>query len=74
MNEWELREIAALIKLCRFLVTRADSKGMTHGEKHYLLQTVLQLLHSAQDKVQPDKASVVELHQVPDLNVSDIPF
>lgn len=65
---------AVLIKLARYLITEADSKGLTHGEKHYLQQTALYLLHKAQCEVDQGSVSTLDRHEVKDLEASDIPF
>lgn len=77
MENWERESCAASVKLVRYILTQADSRGLTHGEKHYLMQTALFLLHDVQGKLDLGGLSVLERHEVPDLrleDVKDIPF
>jgi len=63
----------SLIRLSRYLLTLADSKGLTHGEKHYLIQTSLHLIHQAEISLS-NGAAPLEHHQLDEPDVSDIPF
>lgn len=65
---------AARLKLARFLISEADNRGLTHGEKHYLMQTALFLMHQAQTMIDSESISVLERHEVKDLDPSEIPF
>ena len=73
LSEYEGQSAAAQVKLARYLISEADNRGLTHGEKHYLMQTALFLLHKAQDTLQGHR-STLEQHQVTELSESDIPF
>lgn len=73
-EQHEIYHAIVLLKLSRYLITRADEKGMTHGEKHFFLQTCLQLLHEAQDKLGDDSSWIFDRHEVKNLDPSDIPF
>lgn len=69
--------LAGKIKFARYLITRADEKGFSHGEKHYLLQSALILLHEAQHEMDSDSVSILDRHQVEIIEedeVNHIPF
>lgn len=72
-EQWEVESAGQLIRLSRFLLTKADSRGLTHGEKHYLIQTTLALLLDAQSKLHTPSGRGDYLNQVDSLNSVDIP-
>lgn len=77
MELWDREHAAAMVKLARYLISEADDRGLTHGEKHYLMQAALYLLHKAQTQLNPDGSSSIDRHEVKTLSpedVSDIPF
>lgn len=73
MQQWQLERIAQLVKLARYLITRADSRGLTHGEKHFIMQTALHVLAQADDDLRGNQYPTAQPSQSePDM--SDIPF
>jgi len=74
MEKWQLDRVAQLIKLARYLITRADNRGRTHGEKHYMMQTALDIMAQAEfDLKRRDGGGIEDTRQYePDM--SDIPF
>jgi len=70
----ETNTAVAEMHLARFLISEADNRGLTHGEKHFMMQTALYFLHKAETRVSGGQVSVIERHQVETLPVEDIPF
>lgn len=71
-EQWQLTQAARLIKICKFLTARADQKGMTHGEKHFLHETIGMLLLEALDCL-GEQESVMERNLSREAP-SEIPF
>jgi len=61
------------IYLARYLLTMADKRGLTHGEKHYIIQTAIKLLVQAGDEL-GDTQQRLTLGEVSGIGSSDIPF
>jgi len=72
-KSWYQTQTEALLKLSRYLLSEADSKALTHGEKHYLIQTALYLIHKATALLDGNNMGI-ERHEIDSLNASDIPF
>jgi len=72
-TEDEVKQAIAQIKLARYLITKGDTRGMTHGEKHYFLQTSLALLSDAQFKLGDHNYNTFGRNEVQTLEPSDIP-
>lgn len=73
---YDAREsLAAKVKLVRFLLSKSDNRGLSHGEKHYFIQTALMLLHEVQRDID-DNHNIMERHQIEDydLSLKNIPF
>lgn len=47
MTEYQVRQVALLLKLCIWLVVKSDNKGLTHGEKHHFHQVTINVLAQA---------------------------
>lgn len=73
VNQYEQQQAAAKIYLARFLLTLADRRGMTHGEKHYVIQTVLMLLANAGSDL-GDSQGRTAFNEVTNIEPSDIAF
>jgi len=73
-SEYDIKNAVAQIKLARFLLTRADNRGFTHGEKHYIIQTALWLLMDATYKLDGLNSSFDMRNEVEEISSSDIPF
>ena len=71
MNDNDVHQVTLLLKLVIWLVTKADNKGLTHGEKHHfhmvIINIVDQCLSELGDHTMPFERSVDD---VP----NDIPF
>lgn len=71
IDEHQIKQMDSLIQMARFLLTEADSRGLTHGEKHYLIQTALHLLN----KAQKESGYRYDLrNEVTELKLDEIPF
>lgn len=74
MEPWQVSQAIKLLQMVRFLLQRADQKGLTHGEKHYLIQTALFLQAEALDAL-GDMGAVLHRNDTANLlDLSDIPF
>jgi hypothetical protein len=70
----ENQRIAARIKLVRFLISEADKRGKTHGEKHHFHQVALALLLDIESEYVPTGlGTMIESWQVAEI-VDTIPF
>lgn len=71
MNYQQTRALA-LLKLARFLMTQSDTKGLTHADKHFLIQTALFIQHLAAKEISGE----FDWHArtVDDIKPDDIPF
>jgi hypothetical protein len=72
--DYYTKQVAGQIKLARYLISEADNRGLSHGEKHFLMQTALFILHKVQNTLDDDTVSLIERHQSTDLDPSQIPF
>lgn len=72
-TEYTISKARAEIYLARYLLTLADNRGLTHGEKHYIIQTVLKLLQEAGNTL-GDNQSRLWTNEVDNIEPSDIPF
>lgn len=75
LTNWGVNDVRAKVKMARWLLTKADSRGLTHGQKHYLIQTALYILADVQSIIGAtggDLANEVTV-LAPD-DVGDIPF
>lgn len=72
LAEYQVTEVASKVKMTRWLLTKADSRGLTHGEKHYLIQTALFILADIQSIVGMSGADF--RNEVDSLEAGDIPF
>jgi hypothetical protein len=72
LAECQIQEVASKVKMTRWLLTKADSRGLTHGEKHYLIQTALFILADVQSIVGINGTDF--RNEVESLDAGDIPF
>jgi hypothetical protein len=72
-SERQVEDAAAQVKLARYLLTLADTHGLTHGEKHYIMRTVMHLLKLAETTLDTSPYSTTSIEQN-SLSTSDIPF
>jgi hypothetical protein len=68
MTNQELKNILSVVA---FLIQKADRRGLTHGEKHHLMQVAMMVLMEAQNGIGDTIYRYGEM-ETPD--VSDIPF
>lgn len=61
-EQWEIKSAIAHIKLARYLMSRADKRGMTHGEKHHIIEVCLSELCDALFQLGDSSYSVVTQH------------
>jgi len=71
MINYDFTRAIMLVKMARFLMARADQRGLTHGEKHYLIQTALSLLTEAHTLMTGEQAL---LYGENDIDEAHIPF
>jgi len=41
IEQYKIDDAVRHLRLIRYLLSSADNRGLTHGEKHYLIQTAL---------------------------------
>lgn len=41
MEQWKIDQLVARLKIIRYLLSTADQRGFTHGEKHHLIEVAL---------------------------------
>jgi hypothetical protein len=44
MDDYHKTHANALLKMAAYLLTKADERGFTHGEKHHFIQVALSLI------------------------------
>lgn len=69
MNDHIRREV----RLIRYLMSRADDKGLTHGEKHHIIQACLMILRQVEYEL-GGEVDIVERNKLEIDEVGDIPF
>jgi hypothetical protein len=77
MDDYKTAALRARLQLIRYLVSSTDQRGLTHGEKHYLLQTVLAEVVKAQRDLDDGANLLVDTNSDVDprhLAMDDIPF
>ncbi len=68
-------QIIRLLQIARHLLSKADTRGMTHGEKHHLIEVALMEIGAALDLAEDESYSSIAQHNVPEVRaVDDIPF
>jgi len=70
---WEADHARKMVNVARYLLTIADQRGLTHGEKHYLIQSALHVLRLAQNELHDSQSSTFG-NEVSTIEVSDFPF
>ena len=74
LTDYEARRVAGMIRVVQLIITTADNQGMTHGEKHHMMVTALELLRRLQDNELKAYLSPQWTYQVSDVVPNDIPF
>lgn len=72
-TSWEAEHARQLVNVARFLLTIADKRGLTHGEKHYLIQSALHVLRLSASELNDNQSSTFG-NEISTPDVSDIPF
>lgn len=76
-EEWKVKKAVAHLMVVRHLLSMADERGTTHGEKHHILQVIGMELVKALYALDCTENGIL-FRNVPDASdepeVSDIPF
>lgn len=68
-------QIVQHLQMARYLISNADTRGMTHGEKHHLLEVALMEIGMCLQLAEDDQYSLLALHNVPEVTaIDDIPI
>lgn len=68
-------QIVQHLQIARYLLSNADTRGMTHGEKHHLIECALMEIGMCLELAQDDTYNALARHNVPEVTaVDDIPF
>jgi len=68
-------QIKRHLQIMRYLLSNADTRGMTHGEKHHMIEVALMELGTCLELIGDRTHSTLAYHNVPEvLGVEDIPF
>lgn len=73
-QQYEVDNAQAHIRLARYLMSKADQRGMTHGEKHHLIQVSLHELSQALFLLGDTSYSVVSRNENDDPRDVQIPL
>lgn len=68
----EAEQVRARLALIRYLLSQADGRGKTHGEKHYYIQVALAEIVALIVAINPGE--YVGYNQSTHLDKNDIPF
>jgi hypothetical protein len=76
MDNTERTRLAGQIRVMRFLVTSADNRSKTHGDKHHYHKVLLAMLSDMEGAVTGissyhDEVQVYELYTVNDTDLKD---
>lgn len=73
--DYKAIQIIRGLQIARHLISKADTRGMTHGEKHHLLEVALMEIGTCLDLAEDEGYSILGRHNVPELTaVDDIPM
>lgn len=73
--DYKAIQIVQHLQIARYLLSNADTKGMTHGEKHHLIECALMELGMCLELAEDETYSVLAHHNVPEATaIDDIPF
>lgn len=76
-EEWKVRKAVAHLMVARHLLSLADERGVTHGEKHHIIEVIGMELVKALFELGSTENGIL-FRNVPDASdepeVSDIPF
>jgi len=68
-------QIVRRLQIARHLLSTADTRGMTHGEKHHLIEVALMEIGACLELAQDEGYSSLAHHNTPEVTaVDDIPF
>lgn len=75
IEQYKINDALRHLKLVHYLLSRADERGMTHGEKHHLLQVAGMEMREA-EHILGDDSSPLARNLDTDITpvASDIPF
>ena len=63
------------LQLIRYLLSNADSRGLTHGEKHHLIEVALMEIGKCLRLAKDPAIDSISHHNVPEVTAIDtIPF
>ena len=71
-EQWEIERAIKILRICQWLLAKADDRGKTHGEKHHFHEVLGATLREAIEVLEPGATSMERNISTED--VSDIPF